>query len=409
MLHRGKLLVFLCSALVALYGAMAAFYGRVVARDKAYPALSVFMDALNKINEEYVEAPDMNRVQEGAMRGLIEALDPYSSFLTREQAQEIERRAAEAKAGAGLVLSKIAETVYVVAIHRDGAAQKAGIRPGDYLVAVDGTGIEDKGLLEVESLMKGSEGSPVRVTVFRSSHNKPMDIEVIRAAETPATLGSRMLADNIGLLEVPSLAGTVAQVRVKLKTLISAGAQRILIDLRDCAEGEAAEGAELANFFLRSGVIYTSQNRKGETVQEILADPVRFVTDLPVALIINGSTAGAAEIAAAALKDHKRATLVGEKSFGFGSVQKRVALKSGAVLVLTVAKYHSPLGKVIQDEGPRNSGVKPDVQAPDYDRRQDLLVESHYDSQEEEARYRQLREKIYREQLEKAIEVLSQG
>ena len=405
---KARLAVFLGSTLIVLYGASAAFYGRVVAKDDAYKEIAVFMDALEKINHDYVEAPDMSRVQEGAMRGLIEALDPYSTYLSKAQLQAVEQRTG--KAGVGVVLSKRADVLYVVATMRDGAADLAGIRPGDYLIAVDSTGIEDKSIVEVASLLRGEPDSKVKLTVFRGARTKPVEVEVIRKPETTVPVVTQLLDGGVGLLDVSSLAGEAAvQARVKLKTLISAGAQKIILDLRDCADGKVSDGAELANLFLKSGIIYYAQNRNGEKVQQVEATAEKSVTDLPLVVLINGSSSGPAEIAAGALKDHRRATVVGERSFGSGSAQTRIPLKSGAVLFLSTAKYHTPSGKRIQDDDSvRATGIKPDVEAPDSDRHQVLLVESYFDDKEDAAKYRELREKIGREQLNKAVEIVSQ-
>ncbi len=409
MLHKGKLLVFVCSLAIVLYAVSAAFYGKVVAKDEAYKELSVFMDALDKINKDYVEAPDMSKVQEGAMRGLMEALDPYSTFLSKDQIQQMEKRKAAGNAGIGMVISKRTDVIYVVTTHKGGPAEEAGVRPGDYLMMVDGTSVEDKSILEVESLLRGAPGSTVKLTIFRNSRTKPVEFNLTRKPEQPVPVESQMLSGNVGVLDVSSLAdSTINQARVKLKTLVSAGAQKLVLDLRDCADGPIADGAELANFFLRDGVITFSQNKQGMKVQEIKADPSHFITDLPLVVLINSSTAGAAEIAAGALKDLKRATTIGEKSFGCGSSQKQIALKSGGALILSVAKYYTPSGKLIQDETARSAGIKPDVQSPDEDRRQDLLVEAYYDDQQDDtAKYRQLVDRINKEQMDKALEILS--
>jgi carboxyl-terminal processing protease len=410
MLRKGRTFVFFLSAVVVAYGLMAAFYGRVVAKDEAYKELAVFMDALKKINEDYVESPDMNRVQDGAMRGMIDALDPYSSFFSKAQYEALQKRQAGGVAGTGLVLSKRANVIFVVSVQKGSPAEAAGIRPGDYVMALDGAGVEDKSILEAESLLRGAPDSKLKMSVFRGARTKPLDIEIVRKPETPAAPGSRMLDGSIGVLQVPSLAGSiVSDVRVKLKTLMSAGAQKLILDLRDCAEGEAQSGAELANFFLRNGVIYYCQNRRGERTKEVSAVPGEFLTDMPMVVLINESTAGAAEVAAGALKDHRRAVLVGEKSFGIGSIQDQIALRSGAVLFLSTSKIFTPDGKMIQDETIRNAGIKPDVEAPDDETQQELLVEAIYDTKEDIAKYRELQEKIRRDQMDRAIEVLTKG
>jgi carboxyl-terminal processing protease len=402
--NKGKLLVFLGSFIIVLYGVSAAFY----ARDDAYKELSVFIKVLERINTDYVETPDMNAVQEGAMRGLLDALDPYSSFLSKEQYDALQKRKENGKAGIGMVLSKRSDVIYVVSCEHDGPAEMAGIRPGDYLISINGQDVEEKSLLEVDSLLHGSPGAKVKLTIFRSLRAKLLDFDIALKNQISAPINSKMLDGNVGFLSVASLEeSSIEQAKVKLKTLISAGAQKILLDLRDCADGSAADGARLANYFLRSGIIFYSQNRQGERLQVVEANAENFITDLPLAVLINSSTAGAAEIAAGALKDQKRAVLIGLKSFGVGSDQKNIRLKSGAVLIISTAKYYTPGGKLIQDEALRNAGIEPDVEAPDDDKSQDLAVESYYDDQDDAAKYKQLQEKIDKIQVDKALEVLS--
>ena len=408
MLHKGKLLVSWSSAFIVLYGVSAVFYGKVIAKDEAYKELSVFMEVLRKIDQDYVEAPDMSRVQEGAMRGLIDALDPYCSFLSKDQYEALQKRKADGTGSAGMILSKRADVISVVSSERGGAAEEAGVRPGDYLVAIDGAGIEDKSILEVDSLLLGAPGNKVKATIFRSARTKPLEVEMTLKSRTAIGAVSKMLDEEVGLLDVSSLANsTLEQARVKLKTLVSAGAKKLILDLRDCADGTPSDGVDLANYFLHSGIIYYSQNRQGEKVQIVEASPDKFITNLPMAVLIDGSTAGAAEIVAGALKDQKRATIVGERSFGVGSAQKTIQLKRGGILILSTAKYYTPGGKVIQEESIRNAGIQPDVQVPDEDKRQDLMVESYYEDQDDVGKYRQLREKIDKIQLDKALEVLS--
>ncbi|NLV31002.1 MAG: PDZ domain-containing protein [Acidobacteria bacterium] len=401
MFHKGKLLIFLVSFLIVLYGASAAFFGK-----EAYKELSVFMKVLDRVRDEYVEVPDMNEVQEGAMRGMMDALDPYCGFLTRQQYEDLERRRALGTAGAGVVLSRKSDVVYVVSLDPEGPAARAGMHRGDYVIAIDGEGVEHKSLLEVDSLLSGAPGTRVTITLFRDSRTKPRDLEFALEAPPESPVGSRMLDGGVGYLKIASLRDqAVEQARVKLKTLISAGAGKIVLDLRGCADGSAANGATVANYFLSDGVIYYSRNREGEKVLVVEADPEKTITLLPAAVLINGSTAGAAEIIAGALKDGRRATVVGERSFGLGSEQKTIPLKSGALLVLSTAKYCTPGGTIIQDDGARKTGIEPDLESPDSERRQDLAVESYYD-EDDDGKYQRLQEKVEQIQLEKALEIL---
>lgn len=409
MLHKSKLLVFLGSLIIVLYGASAAFYGKVVAKEDAYREIAVFMEVLSRVEEDYVEPPDMDKVEQGAMQGLMSALDPYSSFLPRERYDAVQKHNSVSRAGSGMVISRRADVVSIVSCDPGGPGDQMGIRPGDYLVSVDGKQVEDLSILEVESILRGDPGSKVTVEIFRNSLSEPLKLELTRALPSQVVVASSVLNRNVGLLTVGSLEGSsTEQISKRLNKLIDEGIERIVLDLRNCAEGSPSDGAKLVSFFLDNGTIYYSRNRSGEKVDVVEADPAEFVTDIPLVVLINSSTAGAAEIVAGALKDRGRATVVGEKSFGLGSTQKTIELKSGDVLVLSTAKFCTPGGKVIQDETIRDAGVEPDIQVPDSETRQDLAVESYYDNQDETLKYNQLRQKIDRIQLEKALEILNE-
>jgi carboxyl-terminal processing protease len=404
MLKKAKVLIFLGSFLVVIYGASAAFLGK----EEPYKELSVFMDVLHRVRDDYVEVPNMNNVQEGAMKGLIEALDPYCSFLSKDKYDELQKRKENGTTSIGVVLSKRSDVIYVVSCERNGPAAEAGIRAGDYLIAINGQGVEDKSIIEVDSLLRDADGTKIKATIFRNSRTKPLDVELTLKKPNATPVVSKMLDSKVGLIGISSLSNSsVEQTKIKIKTLISAGAQKLILDLRDCAEGTPSDGATLANFFLSSGVIYFSQNRKGEKIQTVEASSDQFITDLPMVVLIDSSTGGAAEITAGALKDQKRATIVGERSFGIGSSQKIFSLKSGAILILSAAKFCTPNGKIIQqDDSVRNTGILPDVKVPDDEQRQDLAVESYYDDQDD-AKYKQIQEKIEKIQLDKALEILS--
>jgi carboxyl-terminal processing protease len=404
MSQKAKTLIFIVSFVILLYGASSVFFAK-----EAYKELAIFMDALKKIHDEYVEVPDMNKVHDGAMRGLFDALDPYSAFLTRDQFVEFEKRNAAGSVGAGLVVSRRSDVINVVSVEAQGVADKAGIRPGDYLLSINDEEIHTRSLFEVNTLLRGAPGTGIKLTIFRESQTGPQDIELILQEPAQVHVTSRILDGGIGYLRISSLRGAAAeQVKVNLKTLISAGAEKILLDLRDCAEGTPDAGAEVANFFLKEGVIYFSQDRNGEKLDVVKASQGKFLTDLPMALLINRSTAGAAEIIAGALKDHNRARLVGEKTFGIGSSQKTIRLKSGAVLILSTAKYCTPDGRIIQADTARNAGIEPDFESPDTEQRQNLAVESYYDyDKEDDGRYLKIQEKIQNIQIDKALEVLS--
>ena len=408
MSQKAKVLIFIISFVILLYGASAAFFAK-----EAYKELAIFMDAIQKIRDEYVEEPDMDKVHEGAIRGLFGALDPYNAFLTREQFNELEKRNTDGFVGTGMFISKppverYNDVFYVVSVQAQGAADKANIRPGDYIISVNGEEVGTKSLFEIKNLLQGVPGTRIKLTIFRDTKTKTQDVELTLQEPASAQVTSKILDGNIGYLRIASLKDAfVEQAKVNLKTLISAGADKILLDLRNCVEGDPAGGAEVANFFLKEGVIYYSQDRNGEKLDVVSASPEKFVTALPMALLLSRSTAGAAEITAGALKDHKRARLIGEKTFGVGSSQKTIKLKSGAALILSTAKYCTPDGMIIQAETARKAGIEPDFISPDTEKRQDLTVEFNYDyDEDDEDKYRKILEKIDQIQLDKAMEIL---
>ncbi|HSW38368.1 MAG TPA: S41 family peptidase [Acidobacteriota bacterium] len=403
MLRKGKVLLFLGSLLVVIYGASVSFTGK-----DAFRELAVFMDVLHKIRNDYVEVPDMNNVQEGAMRGLISALDPYSSFLTRSQYDELQKRREQAAASAGMVLSRRAEVIYVVSCKPGGPAEQAGVRPGDYIIAVNGQGVENKSILEVDSLLRGPEGTRSTITLFRRFQTQPHEVEITYRRSASDQVRAEMLDGNTGYLRIISFKDPTAErVKKELNALIAAGARAILLDLRDCAEGSQADAAVVANYFIRSGIIYFTQNRHKERIEVVEAKPELFITDLPLAVLINSSTAGAAEILAGAVKDHGRGRVIGENSFGTGSVQKTISLKSGSVLILSTAKFCTPNGKIIQEESVRTTGIAPDIVVPDDKKRQDLAAEfAELTDEQDELRYRQIQEIIRNIQLDAALDLL---
>jgi carboxyl-terminal processing protease len=203
MFNKIKLPIFLGSFLIVLYGISAEFLGK-----EAYKELKVFVDVLGKIEDDYVEAPNMSKVQEGAMRGLVNALDPYCSFLSKEQYEALQKRKENGKASAGIVLSKRSDVIFVVSCEPDGSAEEAGIRPGDYLISINGQDVEDKSILEADSLLYGTPGTKAKLTVIRSTQTKPLDIEVTLKSQAVSPIKYRMLDGNIGLLSLSSLTGS---------------------------------------------------------------------------------------------------------------------------------------------------------------------------------------------------------
>ena len=346
MYSKSKLVVMALSALVVFYAALVMFYGHVVAQEGgAYKEIAVFVDVLKKISDDYVDAPDMQKVMTGAMKGLVESLDAYGGFFQKDQLDQLEKRIKEQRGDIGVVLSKKPELTYVVSTIPGSPAEKADIRPGDYIISVDETSTFNMHLREVIGSFKGEPGSKVRLGVLRGSQAEPIEIAVQREEIRIPEIHQQILEGSIGYLRPSFLGGESSrQFAAKLKTLQSAKVSKILLDLRYVAGGDYGQAVEIANYFIKDGLLaYIQGKEKGR--KDYMAEESKLICDLPLVVLVNTSTMGAAEVIAGAVKDRKRGQLVGEKSFGSGSIQERVELKDGSVLLLTTQRFFTPSGK----------------------------------------------------------------
>ncbi len=408
MRSKGKIFILAISAAILIYTAAGIFYGRVAAKEDGYKELRVFVDVVDKVSSEYVEKPNLDKAMEGALRGMLDALDPYSGYLLPDKQEQIERHNASAKGDIGLELSKRGGLIYVVAPISDGPAARAGVRPGDYLDSIDGASVQDLSLAEVYSLLRGPEGSSVKLSLIRGTSTEPIELEVKRQALFYPPVSGRILKDDIGYLKVAYFyRGASDEARSAIQKLAGAGARKLILDLRNAAGGDFSEGISLANLFLSQGVIVQTEGRSGKRTT-IEAAPDKAVWNGPLVIMVNQSTAGPGEIVAGAVGDNKRGQLVGEKTFGYASRQKIVPLKSGGALIISVEKYLTPSGKVIQHESFKQAGIKPNHIVPEEQVKTDLLFRTYFGAiADQEKNYRRLIEEIERQQLEKAIELAS--
>jgi carboxyl-terminal processing protease len=327
--------------------------------DRPYRALTVFTEVLQHIQQDYVEEPNIPLVTTGALRGLLESLDPLSSYLSPNEYTEYKRRIEKpAKGQIGLALSKRFGYVVVVSVLPDSPAQRAGLRAGDVLESIASFTTREMSVGQAEILLAGEPGSSVAVTVVRRSRPDPQETHIVRVELPNTKLQSLMLKEpdvpagaDIAYLRVPALqAGTAEEIRQKLLQFEKQGAKKLILDLRDCALGPASEGIALAKLFIASGKL---GSLRGQTLppQEFSAEPVKVAWRHPMNVLISSSTSGAAEIAAGAIMGSGRGQTVGERTFGGASEQRVFPLEDGAALILTVANYFTPAGKSIPDEG----------------------------------------------------------
>jgi carboxyl-terminal processing protease len=333
---------------------------RASSNDGAYRQLSVYSEVLSRIRSEYVEEPNIPGVTVGALHGLLESLDANSSYLTPEEYKQYKSIKPEGKADIGAMVSKRFGYADVVAVIPGGPADKAGIENSDILESIEGKSSHDMSLAEIRSMLVGEPGSTLTVSVVRPRRAEPQKIVITRENVVIPPVEDKMLADNVGYIKVDSFpTGKSQEIAARVRDLQKQGAKKLVLDLRNAAGGEESEGVATANLFLDHGTITYLQGQKFPR-QAFNADPSKDITKLPVAVLVNRGTAGPAEIVAAAILENARGDVVGDKTFGDGSVQKLIEMPDNSALILSVAKYYSPSGKAIQD-----SAVTPNVVVAD--------------------------------------------
>jgi carboxyl-terminal processing protease len=321
-------------------------------QDGAYKQINVYSEVLRHIQTDYVVDPNIPQVTNGALRGLLESLDADSSYLTPEEYKAYKADKG-GKAQVGINVSKRYGYATVVSVVPGSPADKANLTDGDIIEAIGGQDTRELSLAMIQMLLSGQPGSEVTVSVVRPRKATPEKISMTRLAPVIAPVSETMYENSTILYLKPGILDHdhVSQIEVKLKQMPKAGNKKILLDLRDVAAGDMAEGTRLANFFLNSGTIGSLEGQKVPK-QTFVAEAAKAVNaTAPVVVLTNRGTAGPAELVAAALLDNKRAELVGEKTFGEGAQQKTFDLPDGGALILSVAKYQSPSGKKLQDEG----------------------------------------------------------
>ncbi|MGA2002306.1 MAG: S41 family peptidase [Terriglobales bacterium] len=346
-----KITILTCSLAILLFTLAGPFANvRANNNDGAYRQLSVYSEVLSRIRSEYVEEPNIPGVTEGALHGLLESLDANSSYLSAAEYKHYKSMKGEGKADIGAAVSKRFGYADIVAVIPGGPADKAGIENSDILESIEGKSTHDISLAEIHGMLMGEPGTTVTVAVVRPRRAEPQKIVITRDVVTVPPVADKMLADNVGYIKVDAFPeGKSEEIAGKIRDLQKQGAKKLVLDVRNCASGAESEGIATANLFLDHGTITYLQ---GQTYprQAFNADPAKDITKLPVAVLVNRGTAGPAEIVASAILENARGDVVGDKTFGDGSIQKVIEMRDNTgVLILSVAKYYSPSGKAIQD------------------------------------------------------------
>jgi carboxyl-terminal processing protease len=321
-------------------------------QDGAYRQINVYSEVLRHIQTDYVEEPNINAVTNGALRGLLESLDADSSYLSADDYKAYKADKG-GKAQVGINVSKRFGYATVVSVVPGSPADKANLTDGDIIEAIGPQDTRDLSLAMIQLLLEGQPGSELTISVIRPRKTAPEKVLMTRVSTALPPVAETMYENSSILYLKPGVIDHehVQQIETKLKGMQKAGNKKVLLDLRDVAAGDMAEATRLANFLLKSGTIATLEGQKVEK-QTFVADASKAINaTAPVVVLVNRGTAGPAELVAAALLDNKRAELVGEKTFGEGAQQKTFELPDGSALILSIAKYESPSGKKLQDDG----------------------------------------------------------
>ena len=320
--------------------------------DGAYRQMRIYGEVLRHIQTDYVEDPKMGTVTNGALRGLLETLDSSSSYLPADE-YKLYKAHAEGNAQIGVNVAKRGYYADIVSVVPNSPADKAGLADGDIIESIGDKSTRDLSLATVNLMLAGKPGTTVNISVIRPRRSRPEKLDLTRTVVTPAATAEIFYESSTIIYLKPGILDKehVQQVEQRLKNMGHMGSKKILLDLRDTAAGTDADGLRLANLFIKTGTLATLEGQKFPK-QTFSAEPNKSVnTGAPMVTLVNHGTAGPAEIAAGALLDSKRADIVGEKTFGEGSELKTFELPDVGAILLSVAKYHTPSGKKLQDEG----------------------------------------------------------
>ena len=324
-----------------------------------YKKIDLFGEVLEKINREYVDEIDQSEGMDSAINGLLQSLDPYSSYMSPEIFQEMQTETSGEFGGLGIEVSMEAGVVKVITPIDDTPASKAGIKAGDYIVKIDNVQVQGKSLSEAVDLMRGLVGTDIELTVRRRGVKKALTFNITREIIEVQSVKSDLLENNIGYIRLTSFNDNSSdQIKKKIKKLKeNENLKAFILDLRNNPGGLLSQAIKISDFFLENGEIVSTKSRKKSENRKWFARKGDITEGKTLIVLINYGSASASEIVAGALKDHKRAIILGENSYGKGSVQSIIPLKNKGAIRLTIAKYYLPSGKSISEVG-----VRPDIE-----------------------------------------------
>ena len=331
----------------------------VASENDVYKKIDLFGEVLEKINKEYVDEINQSESMDAAIDGLLQSLDPYSAYMSPEIFNEMQTETSGEFGGLGIEVNMESGVVKVISPIDDTPASRAGIKAGDYIIKIDDIQVQGKSLSEAVDLMRGPVGSSIILTVRRVGQKKALTFEIVREIIQIKSVKADLLKNNVGYLRLTSFnENSGEQIRKQIKEFEkNENINSYILDLRNNPGGLLSQAIRISDFFLDNGEIVSTKSRKASENRKWFAKKGDLIGGKTLIVLINYGSASASEIVAGALQDHKRAIILGENSFGKGSVQSIIPLKNKGAIRLTVAKYYLPSGKSISEVG-----VSPDIE-----------------------------------------------
>ncbi len=331
----------------------------VAAENDVYKKIDLFGEVLEKINKEYVDEINQSESMDAAIDGLLQSLDPYSAYMSPEIFNEMQTETSGEFGGLGIEVNMESGVVKVISPIDDTPASRAGIKAGDYIIKIDDIQVQGKSLSEAVDLMRGPVGSSIILTVRRIGQKKALTFEIVREIIQIKSVKADLLKNNVGYLRLTSFnENSGDQIREQIREFEKNGKiNSYILDLRNNPGGLLSQAIRISDFFLDNGEIVSTKSRKASENRKWFAKKGDLIGGKTLVVLINYGSASASEIVAGALQDHKRAIILGENSYGKGSVQSIIPLKNKGAIRLTVAKYYLPSGKSISEVG-----VSPDIE-----------------------------------------------
>ena len=327
--------------------------------DDIYDKIDLFGEVLDKINKEYVEDINQSDAMDAAINGVLQSLDPYSGYMSPKVFKEMQAETSGKFGGLGIEIGMEAGVVKVISPIDDSPAAKVGVKAGDYIVKIDDIQVQGKTLTEAVELMRGTVGTKIKITVRRIGVRKAFIFEIVRDIIEVKSVKSKVIDNNVGYIRLTSFNDNSSdQIKKKIKELKKEKKiKKYILDLRNNPGGLLSQAIKISDFFLDNGEIVATKGRKNSENRKWCAKKGDIIDGETLVVLINYGSASAAEIVAGALKDHKRAILIGENTYGKGSVQSIIPLKNNGAIRLTISKYYLPSGKSIS-----GTGVTPDIE-----------------------------------------------